>query len=352
MIFLSSRLFICDPARPRRCRQVSAVFAIWCQLVSSVSFAQLQEKATFFQTCDASAGVCVGGRLFAVASDEDNWLRIYDRKQPGPPLQAVNLSPLLGIAAGEETDIEGATQIGDVSYWIGSHGADKNGTPSSSRQFLFALRMELSGGKVSYALAGRPYHKLLDDLAAAPGQRRYDLTSASTRPPKDEGALNIEGLSVFNDELLIGFRNPIPNAHALLVPLKNPQAIMAQQEDNTVRAELGDPIELDLGGRGVRSIEYSPADGVFWIVAGSFDAERNFALYRWKGPGHTPRDMDVEFGEWNPEGLIVWPDRPRLLQILSDDGERTLEEIDEDRPCKKLPLESRRFRSGWVKLEE
>jgi hypothetical protein len=62
--------------------------------------------------------------------------------------------------------------------------------------------------------------------------------------------------------------------------------------------------------------------------------------------------MEVEFGKWNPEGLIVWSNRPKQFQILSDDGERTLEDIDKDLPCKKLPLESRQFRSGWLTFEE
>jgi len=324
---------------------------LWLLLAGRLCSAQLQDKETFFHTCDASAGLAIGDKLFAVASDEDNWLRIYDPTQPGPPVQAVNLAPLLGIASGKEMDIEGATQIGDTSYWITSHGANASGEPAPSRQILFAMRVEITDGLVSYSVVGSPYRKLLNDLIDAPTLAEFDFRAASKRPPKEPGALNIEGLCSLNGQLLIGFRNPVRDGKALLLPLTNVPALVGRSDEQNVAAEFGEPISLDLGGRGIRSIEYDAEQSVFWIVAGRFDGERDFALYRWKGAGHAPRNMDVEFGKWNPEALTIWPNQG-AFQILSDDGERTLEEVDEDQSCKDLSLENRRFRSGWLELPD
>jgi len=313
--------------------------------------AQLHDKAEFFQTCDASAGISLDERLFAVASDEDNWIRIYDYKSPGNPTQLVNFSSLVGISTDEEADVEAATQIGDVTYWITSHGTNSHGERKSSRQILFALRFAVLQNKIEYSIVGVPYRQLLDDLAREPKLAQYNFGAASKIEPKKPGGLNIEGLCAFNNQLFIGFRNPIPGGKALIVPIVNAQALVDSAHGDSVHAKFGDSIELDLHDRGVRSIEYDESSKAFWIIAGRFDRERDFALYRWKGPGGGLEQIDLNFGKWNPEALIVWPNRPFHLQILSDDGERTLEDVDEHAECKDLPLSTRRFRSGWVKID-
>lgn len=87
---------------------------------------------------------------------------------------------------------------------------------------------------------------------------QFNLKEAETKAPKAEGGLNIEGLTATPEgELLIGFRNPIPDGKALLLPLKNPSDLV--KNPDTAKAIFGEPITLDLGGLGIRSIEY-------WLV--------------------------------------------------------------------------------------
>jgi len=51
---------------------------------------------------------------------------------------------------------------------------------------------------------------------------------ASHLAPKTPGALNIEGLCATPDhKLLIAFRNPLPQSKALLIPLENPEQVIA-----------------------------------------------------------------------------------------------------------------------------
>jgi hypothetical protein len=79
----------------------------------------------------------------------------------------------------------------------------------------------------------------------------------------------------------------------LIVPLQNYAALMA---GTTTQATFGAPIELELGGRGIRSIDKG-TDGNYLIVAGPAgaavaDVDRNFALFAWNGnPNSAPVEL-------------------------------------------------------------
>src|SRR5688572_23885342 len=78
--------------------------------------------------CDASAVVPINDQLFAVADDEDSVLRVYSRERGGAPLHTIDLTRFLGQGTRKgETDLEDAARIGDVVYWISSHGRNSTG---------------------------------------------------------------------------------------------------------------------------------------------------------------------------------------------------------------------------------
>ena len=107
--------------------------------------------------CDASAAVAAGPRTFIVANDEDNILRVYGPADAEPQPGAFDLSAFLGPEAdGQEADIEGATRIGDVIYWVTSHGADKHGGRRLSGRRLFATRLEILNGVLKLTPMGKP----------------------------------------------------------------------------------------------------------------------------------------------------------------------------------------------------
>ncbi len=297
--------------------------------------------------CDASAGVAVTSNLFLVANDEDSLLRVYRRDQSGPPVQSFQAGAFLHVDPRKpETDLEGATRIGNRIYWITSHGRNRDGQERESRHRFFATAFNVTPqGKVELKAVGRPYQRLLDDFVKDPRLKPFNLGYAALRAPKETNALNIEGLCATpSGELLIGFRNPIPQNRALLVPLANPAELLEGKP-----ARFGDPILLDLGGRGVRSIAY--AGDRYLIIAGSYDARGHTHFYEWSGdPKAAPRKIpDTHFKGVNPEGLVVYPDTPlNEFQVLSDDGTRKIGGAD----CKTLqdPLQ-KRFRSFWLQIE-
>jgi hypothetical protein len=288
--------------------------------------------------CDASAAVAAGPNAFVVASDEDNTLRLYSRADPQPrPL--LDLGAHLKITTGREADIEGAAAIGDRIYWIASHGRNKEGKERRERQRFFATALAVSGTTVSLTPVGQAYANLLKDLIEAPQLKPYGLEEASNKAPEADGGLNIEGLAEGeNGRLLIGFRNPVRNGKALLVPLENPQEVV-----QGASARLGNPIDLDLGGKGIRSIERIGA-GHYLIVAGASGDGGGFALHRWSGrPADSkPPRLGVDLGTLRPEAMFAVPGTD-TIQLLSDDGGFWADK------CDKLPPGGAKFRGTVVK---
>ena len=291
--------------------------------------------------CDASAAVALNNDLFAVANDEDNSLRIYHASKAGPPVSNQESSALLRVDRKRpETDLEGATWLGDNIYWISSHGRNKDGEFRSSRHRFFATRVEQRDGRLQLQLVGRVYPSLLLDLLRDNRLRPFRLDQASRLPPKAIGGLNIEGLCATpQGHLLIGFRNPIPERRALIVPLLNPAEVTSGKP-----ARLGSPTLIDLGARGIRDI-------VRWrdryvILAGAHDGAENTRLFEWDGASAQPRELgDNRFPNFNPEAIIVYPDTAKPLHLLSDDGTLPITGV----PCKTLKDPNQRsFRGMWL----
>jgi len=141
----------------------------------------------------------------------------------------------------------------------------------------------------------------------------------------------------YQGTLLIGFRNPIPDGKALIVPLDNPQQVVEGE-----RAKLGPPIELALNGLGIRSIEYRESRGRYLIAAGPYNDDGKLALFGWSGKSSDAAELMPErtFGDLKPEAMFVYPGDTTAVQFLSDDGGMKLDGVE----CKKLPPAQQRFR--------
>ena len=280
----------------------------------------------FRGVCDASAVAPLFDDLFVVAGDEDNALRVYSASQPGLPTYSADLSSFLHVdPKSPEVDLEAAARREDLVFWISSHGRNASGKERLSRHRLFATKVEGSGKLVKITPVGKPYADLLQDLLAAPQLGAFRLAQASGLPPKSRNGLNIEGLA-FTPEghLLIGFRNPIPQRKALLVKVVNPMEVI-----NGKRAQIAEPILLDLGGLGIRSIE--AVEGGYLIIAGGYDGSGTSSAYYWKQGAPLPDPIfDATRPDLNPEAATLLANGQLL--ILSDDGTQKVGGVD----CKKL----------------
>jgi hypothetical protein len=310
--------------------------------------------------CDASAAIALSPTQFAVFNDEDNRLRFFTVGNGTPSAPDIDLDAFLGTGAGKEADVEGVARIGDVVYVITSHGRNSKGEAQARRLRFFALRVA-AGGTPLLKAEGTPYRDLLETFIE-PILKAEGFTAVPggaldpKKAPEMEGSLNIEGLAASGTSLLIGFRNPQPKvngaARALVVELKNPAALITATPAAPQRGAI---FKLDLGGRGIRSLEALPGGRGFAIAAGPFNDSGTFALYRWDGTqGSAPvLEPGVDFADFTPEALFVAQPAagstgtPLSLTLLSDDGGRKIEGTQ----CKDLPKTQWRTRLGTITLE-
>jgi Protein of unknown function (DUF3616) len=264
---------------------------------------------------DASGAVAYrsGTSLFLVASDEDKErtkLRLYDAGQDGKPVREFDLSQdfLAADPKHAELDLEAAACTGKRIFWIGSHSRSKDGEYRSSRHRLFATELK----KGIPTPIGRPYRTLLQDLG---------LDIDAPVPPK-EGGVSIEGLasSPVPGELMIGFRSPLIDGKALIVTLRNADEVVQPG----IEPEFGTPTLLDLGGLGIRSIDYWPERDTYILIAGPVSkGSDEFRLYRWRGSKLEDLQFDfsgIESGV-SPEGLLIEP-ASETVYVFFDEGNR------------------------------
>lgn len=301
-----------------------AASLLWHARAHAGDFA-LSAPVWFTGAQDGSAAVSAGEGFFIAASDENNALRLYQTEGGFEPTKLsvdieAAVKSALSVTNIKECDIEAAAKVGDLIFWIGSHGRNSNAQEKKERQVLFATRFKGTGKDAQLEMVGEVYTKLLEDLIASPSLATFDLAKAATRAPKDKGALNIESLAADGDKLWIGFRNPIgDDEKALMVPLLNPLKII----EKGGHAQLGEPVTLKLGGLGFRDM--AQWNDSFLIIAGDFvdrfeDGAKPSRLFSWKR-GTNPQDIGVDFGDLNPEAIMVagQGSDPHIL-ILSDDG--------------------------------
>ncbi|RYD34300.1 MAG: DUF3616 domain-containing protein [Verrucomicrobiaceae bacterium] len=300
-------------------------------LAEEVEKFTVSEPVVFAGEVDGSAGIDVGNGFFIGATDEKNLLHLYNSKDGTKTQVDIDMEAAvkkaLGAAKIKECDLEGAARIGDMVYWAGSFGRNKDAEEKKERQVLIATQVSGQGAETKLKIVG-VYTKLLDDLLLHPALKPFNLADAARKAPKDDGALNIESLAADGGHLLIGFRNPKiagqspkPPA-ALLVPLMNPEALFIGGND--VRAELGQPMLLGFDGLGFRDM--APWDKGFLILAGAsadrFDQDaKPSQLFFWKSGDGPPRNLQVDLGDLNPEAIIVTRHGAEMRPlILSDDG--------------------------------
>ena len=307
--------------------------------VTGLQAAQAQDVVVYKGRCDASAAAALDADHFIVGNDERNKLRTYKRGQPDPIGPGLDLSTFLGTKVDKESDLEGATTIGNRIYWISSHGNNKKAEFQERRHRFFATDIQ-PGSPPSVKIVGsKPHTKLLDGMLGNAALKPL-LADAAKLAPEAPGGLNIEGLAATPDgKLLIGFRNPLPKAGALIVTLENPNDVL---EDKP--AKFGAPIFVKgLNGNGIRSIER--IGDSYLIVAGPTADEGSFALHRWSGKAgdEAPPVAGIDFKGLRPEALFGVS--PGVVQILSDDGGIMIG----GKECKDLDEAAQSFRSMLIK---
>ncbi len=304
-------------------------------------------------TSDASTAVFVDDNYMLVGDDENQGMRLYNRQNSGLPVNSFDFSSLLNltdVSGGipREVDIEASTRIGNRIYWLGSHSNAANGNTRPNRNRLFATDITGAGATTNLTYVGR-YDGLKTDLlnwdatnAHGLGANYFGLTASATtglipEAPAGNG-FNIEGLTMAPDgtTAYICFRAPIEpttdRTKALIVSVTNFTSLVAGNP-TAGPATFGAPIQLNLGGRGIREIKKN-AGNEYLIIAGPHDgatgiAPKDFRLYTWTGnPNDLPVLRTADITSLNAggsfESIVDLPNpltNTSQIQVLVDNGD-------------------------------
>ena len=339
------------------------------QLVSKARFTP--NAGTTEGSSDASTALALPGNFMIVADDESNVLRVYPRGG-GAAVKEWSYE-LEGPKLTKELDLEAGTRVGDTLYFTGSNSNKKDGADAAAdRSHLFAVKVTGTGADTAFSYVGQ-FSLLEAQLVAwdsgnahGLGANRFGfaVSAAAGIVPERVDGFSIEGMtsSPGDTALWLGFRAPqtgtTVRSKALIVPVQNYAALVA---GTATQANFGAPIELELGGRGIRSIDKG-TDGNYLIVAGpagaaSPDVDRNFALFAWDGnPNSAPVELSNNLdalakdtgGSFESAVEVPGPVKPGTeVQLLQDNGDT---KWDGSTASKDLPPADQKFDGFVVRL--
>lgn len=216
-------------------------------------------------------------------------------------------------------DLEGLAldRVGHL-YAITSHSRDADGDDKPSREKLVRFRIEGDAVVAPTVVDGLKHaltesHPVLD-------------AAAKIADVKQDGGLNIEALEISPDaqRLLIGFRSPLQDSHAIIATIENPSGVFDAGEPPKIASHLA---LLDLDRSGIRGMAWIASLAGYLVLSGPASrANGPFGLWFWSGKHGAPaRRVTVPglpgFGK--AEGICpaVIEGVERIV-IVSDDGNR------------------------------
>jgi hypothetical protein len=291
---------------------------------------------------DASAAIALDDDYMIIVNDETNLLYVYDRKRSGLPVTTFdfNQGNILALTDGstnnwKEVDVEaGVKSINNAGriYWLGSMSNSSSFNNKPNRDRLFAVNVSGTGSAASFTHVGF-VSNLRQQLISWGDANGYDFTTAAAagKDPKTIDGFNIEGM-VFgpdNTTMYIGFRAPLvpigARTKAVIAPITGFETWFNNGAP-AGNATIGSPIELDLGGRGIRDM-IRLANGGYVIIAGSYGDAQAGAVYKWNGLAASAPVLvsSLDISTLNVEGVlpinISGSEAADRLQVISDNGD-------------------------------
>jgi predicted extracellular nuclease len=298
-------------------------------------------------TSDASTAIVIDSNYMLVADDEDQTIRLYDRTNSGAPVNAFNFTSSLGLSGSGEVDIEASTRVGNTIYWMGSHSNNSTGNDRPNRERIFSTSVSGSGANATLSFNGY-YQFLEDDLITWDNANGHGLgagflglanSAAAGVAPEQTNGFNIEGLTFAPNgtTAYVAFRAPneptSSRDKALIVPVTNFTSLLSGSGGTAGSATFGAPIQLDLGGRGIRSIDRN-SSGQYVIVAGpagsaTGSTPSDFRLYTWTGnaadaPSLRAADLTALNSGGSFESIVEVPNSltdSTQIPLLVDNGD-------------------------------
>ena len=195
------------------------------------------------------------------------------------------------------SDPEGITFDGSYFYVVCSQAKPKDGDENALVRFSFDPN-SLTASNVTVIPNFRQF--LIDNVPQLRGQGEQ---------PGTDGGLNIEGIAWDPDpeqrRLLLGLRSPLAGSDAMLVPIRLKNASGPFEAAN-LEVPGSQAISINLGGAGVRDIQYDSKLKAFLILSGAPEhlSQVPFGLWEWNSTsGAAPRQEMTLDAESKPEGI-------------------------------------------------
>ncbi|UVK38741.1 DUF3616 domain-containing protein [Mesorhizobium sp. AR10] len=268
------------------------------------------------------SGVAAGGGLLWTVSDEGRTFECLEAREGGYTLaRQYRIDELIaswpGAGAGKggaELDLE-AVDVAQGALWLcGSHCHVRLASEDDDRDQLRAEIRHRPSRHLLARIALKNDAPSLGKVKTAPRKGPCSIRGILTSDPylqpfldlpSKENGLDIEGMVVTKDEVLLGLRGPRLDNSAVVVHLR----LNKDLEVKSYRLSF-----LDLGSLAIRDL--SPNGSAIFIIAGPMgDAMGPFCLYRWE-PEVTPLIQ-------HPEKLYTWPagsEKPEGLCFLGRNG--------------------------------
>ena len=265
---------------------------------------------TRLKVASAGAGIAFDGGVYeasgVVQVPGQNGVYFVDDSRPGEILwmgldnSGRQSGPIKPISHGASvTDPEGITYGGSFFYVVGSQSDPKAGDQNALVRFAI--------DSTSHSLVGQA--EVMTDLRSYLIANVPELKGLEDKD--DDGGVNIEGIAYdpAGDRLMLGLRSPLAGGKALVVPIK-----LRDPRGQFSTANLlppGPAIQLQLGGFGIRDIEFDLRSSSYLIISGAAEHGEtlSFALWDWNGDpvqsnaDSNPRELTKLEAKIKPEGV-------------------------------------------------
>lgn len=332
---------------------------------------------TIFGSSDASGALGLDPFDMLVGDDEVNVLRIYPRAG-GTAYSEWDYGLNLPIG-NNELDFESMTRTGNTLYFMSSLTNKSSGATDPNRAYLIEATLSGTGSSTQFnyvANRGDLKTQLINwdknnEHGLGANYFGFATSSANGVAPEQVNGFSIEGITPSPDGqyLWLGFRAPQVNTvtrnKALIVPVKLDTLMTAApiaDTDTNTTLTFGAPIQLNLGGRGIRSLSKATDGSGYLIVAGpagspSSAATNDFRLYTWDGnPANAPvaRSTALDPLLASTGGSFESAVSPSSLtatacvQLLQDDGDTVWP--GQTKTSKKLDPDQQQFQGNVVQV--
>ena len=221
------------------------------------------------------------------------WMALDESGRQSGPMKPIEFGAAVA-------DPEGITYGGSFFYVVGSQSHAETGERNALVRFAIDPVKQIVLGKADVMTSLRDF--LIENVP--------ELKTVADVKGND-GGLNVEGIGydASNDRLLLGLRSPLVSGKALIVPIKLRDPRGSFSTDNVLPP--GPAIEVQLGGLGIRDIEFDLRSNSYFIIAGApvHGESASFSLWEWNGDADqsnadsNPREVTKLDSKMKPEGV-------------------------------------------------